>query len=49
MEGAAEALKKITWGMAHAGDIAVASARQQHLGALEGELANKQQHGEVEE
>jgi hypothetical protein len=49
MEGAAEALKKITWAMAHAGDIAVASPRQQNLGTLEGELAKKQQHGEAEE
>jgi hypothetical protein len=30
LEGATELLKKITWALAHAGDIAIASARQKH-------------------
>lgn len=48
VEGAAELLKKITWALAHAGDIAVASARQKHLDDLEEALAAKEEYGKDE-
>lgn len=49
VEGAAEILKKITWALAHAGEIATASARQKHLNDLEHDLEKKQSHGDGEE
>jgi len=48
VEGATETLKKIAWAMAHAGDLAVTSARGRHLTDLEHDLA-KREHGGAEE
>lgn len=45
IEGAKFALERVTWSLAHAGDIIVMSAKQKHLSDLEHELA-KQKEGE---
>jgi len=41
------ALERITWSLSHAGDLVVASARQQHLQDLEKDLAKRQEHSEA--
>ena len=38
------ALERITWALGHAADLIVASAKQQHLGDLEHDLAKRDEH-----
>ena len=46
-EAARVALERITWSMAHAGDLIIASAKQKNLGDVEHEL-EKKEHGDEE-
>jgi hypothetical protein len=45
-EAARVALERITWSMAHAGDLIMASAKRQNLGDVENELEKKEHGGE---
>ena len=45
-EGAKVALERITWSMAHAGELITASARRQHLPDVEHQLEAKEHGGE---